>query len=119
MLSWGSSLCAAALQHAWCLRVAVHRIQNLLYAVSTVNVDASGGINTGPAALPLPNICELHAREESQPNSVITQVIAVSMSSLYFGVEEYLHATEDLPAASVDMMARLGKGMQVQSRIKC
>lgn len=92
---------------------------NFLYIVSAENVDASRGINTGPAALPLPNICELNAGGESQPNSTITQRTAVSMSSLYFGVEEYLHATEDLPAASVDVMARLGKGMQVRSRMKC
>lgn len=124
--SRGSSLCAATLQHLWCLHGAAQSSRegweekvNFLYIVSAENVDASGGINTGPAALPLPNVCELNAGGESQPNSTITQRTAVSMSSLYFGVEEYLHATEDLPAASADVMARLGKGMQVRSRMKC
>lgn len=80
---------------------------NFLYIVSAENVDVSTGMNTGLAALPLPNICELNAGGESQPKCVITQKIVVSISSLYFGVEKYLRATEDLPAASVDVMERL------------
>lgn len=58
---------------------------NFLYTVSAESVDVSGGINSGPAALPLPNICELNAGGESQPDSMITQIIAVSTSRLYFG----------------------------------
>lgn len=73
-------------------------------------------MNTGLAALPLPDTCELNAGGESQPKSVITQKIAVSTSSLYFCIEKYLYATEDLPAASVDVMERLEKGVQVLSR---
>lgn len=89
---------------------------NFLYIASAENVDVSRGMNTGLAALPLPDICELNARGESQPKSVIIQKIVVSISSLYFEVEKYLYATEDLPAASADVMERLEKEVQVLSR---
>lgn len=38
-----------------------------LYIVSAENVDVSAGINTGPAALPLPSIYELNAGEKANP----------------------------------------------------